>query len=100
LIVSRYVKRGNGRPVQITRDFVEDLSSMMKGSNGNGNNSKAISWRRAKVLELASQGNSQVEIAKTLRVGEARISRDLSYLRQEANENLRTHIQGKLPEEY
>jgi Trp operon repressor len=77
---------------------VDDLSSRMKDSNGKG--AKAISWRRAKVLELTSQDNSQVEIAKALQVGEATISRDLSYLRQQANENLKTHIQGKLPEEY
>ena len=84
---------------------MEDSSSMMKDNNGINNVSKnggakAVTWRRAKVLELSSQGNSQVEIARTLRVGEATISRDLSYLRQQANENLKTHIQGKLPEEY
>lgn len=97
MVVSRYAKRENGRPVKITRDFVEDLSSKMKGNNGNGNgygngnNNKAISWRRAKVLELTSQGNSQVEIARILRVGEVTISRDLSHLRKEANEKLKTH---------
>jgi hypothetical protein len=73
----------------------------MKENNSYGNGSaKAVSWRRAKVLELTSQGNSQVEIARVLQVGEATISRDLSYLRQQANENLKVHIQGKLPEEY
>jgi hypothetical protein len=84
---------------------MEDLSSMMKDNNDIDNvskngNAKAVSWRRAKVLELTSQGNSQVEIARVLCVGEATISRDLSYLRQQANENLKVHIQGKLPEEY
>jgi IS30 family transposase len=81
---------------------VEDLSSIMKHSiNGNGNGSaKAVTWRRTKVLELTSQGNSQVEIARVLCVGEATISRDLSYLRQQAQENMQKHIQQKLPEEY
>ena len=59
-----------------------------------------IDWRRAKVLELSSQGNTQSDIAKTLHVGEATVSRDISSLRQQAQINLRTHIQGKLPEEY
>ena len=52
------------------------------------------------ILELSSQGNTQSDIAKTLHVGEATISRDISYLRQQAHENLKTHIQDKLPEEY
>jgi hypothetical protein len=47
-----------------------------------------------------SQGNTQSDIAKTLHVGEATISRDISYLRQQAQENLKTHVQDKLPEEY
>ena len=41
---------------------MKDNSGNNKG-NGNGNGSgKAVTWRRAKVLELCSQGNSQVEI--------------------------------------
>jgi hypothetical protein len=74
---------------------VEDLSSNMKDNNG-----KAVTWRRNKVLELTSQGNSQVEIASILHVGEATISRDLSHIRQQAQQNLQKHIQQKLPEEY
>ena len=81
---------------------MKDLSSIMKDNGkGKGNgNARAVTWRRTQVLELTSQGNSQVEIARILRVGEATISRDLSCLRQQANENLKTHIQSKLPEEY
>ena len=59
-----------------------------------------IDWRRAKVLELSSQGYSQIEIATDLRIDKSVICRDLVYLRQQANENLKTHIQDKLPEEY
>jgi transposase len=55
---------------------------------------------RAKVLELSSQGYTQSEISKSLQVGESVISRDKAYLRQGAQENLKTHIQDKLPEEY
>ena len=59
-----------------------------------------IDWRRAKVLELSSQGYSQIEIATDLQIDKSVICRDLVYLRQQANENLKTHINDKLPEEY
>ena len=59
-----------------------------------------IDWRRAKVLELSSQGYSQIEIATDLQIDKSVICRDLVYLRQQARINLRTHINDKLPEEY
>jgi hypothetical protein len=59
-----------------------------------------IDWRRGKVLELSSQGYSQIEIATDLQIDKSVIYRDLVYLRQQANENLKTHIQDKLLEEY
>jgi hypothetical protein len=52
------------------------------------------------VLELSSQGNSQPEISRTLQISLGTVNKDLSYLRQQAQENLKTHIQDKLPEEY
>jgi hypothetical protein len=61
---------------------------------------RQIEWRRAKVLELSSQGHSQREIADTIHVGIGTINRDMTYLRNEAQENLKTHIQDKIPEEY
>jgi hypothetical protein len=59
-----------------------------------------IDWRRAKVLELSSQGYSQIEIATNLQMDKSVISRDIAYLRQQAQDNLKMHIQDKLPEEY
>jgi predicted transcriptional regulator len=80
---------------------VEDLSSEMEGDNlSTKNTDKQIQWRRTKVLELSSQGNTQSDIAKTLHVGEATVSRDISSLREQAQLNLKTHINDKLPEEY
>jgi hypothetical protein len=80
---------------------MEDLSSRMEGDNRSTKNTdKQIQWRRTKVLELSSQGNTQSDIAKTLHVGEATVSRDISSLRQQAQLNLKTHINHKLPEEY
>ena len=61
---------------------------------------RQIEWRRAKVLELSSQGHSQREIADSIHVGIGTINRDMAYLRNEAQVNLKTHIQQKLPEEY
>ena len=59
-----------------------------------------IEWRRVKVLELSSQGYSQIEIATNLQMDKSIISRDLAYLRQQTQDNLKMHIQDKLPEEY
>jgi transcriptional regulator len=41
-----------------------------------------VQWRRAKVLELMSKGNTQSEISRTLQVDESIISRDAAYLRK------------------
>jgi hypothetical protein len=66
----------------------------------NGRNDDMIEWRRAKVLELSSQGHNQSEIATIMQVGISTINRDAIYLRQQAQENLKIHFQQKLPEEY
>ena len=60
---------------------------------------QSIQWRRDKVQELSSQGNSQREISKILQVGIGTVNRDLSYLRQQAKENIRRYIDERLPEE-
>ena len=52
------------------------------------------------MLELSSQGYSQIEIATNLQMDKSIISRDSAYLRQQAQDNLKMHIQDKLPEEY
>ena len=60
----------------------------------------SLEWRRSKVLELASQGHSQPEIATILQISQPTVNRDIGYLRNQAKENLQKHIQDKLPEEY
>jgi hypothetical protein len=69
---------------------------------GSKNNRKddMIEWRRSKVLELSSQGHNQSEIAQIMQVGISTINRDAIFLRQQAQENLKIHVQQKLPEEY
>jgi hypothetical protein len=59
-----------------------------------------VDWRRAKVLELLSKGDSQSEIAKTLLVDLSIISRDVYFLRQQAKSNIKRYIDERLPEEY
>ncbi len=59
-----------------------------------------VEWRRSKVLELLSMGNSQTEIAKTLQIDLSIVSRDTSFLRQQAKNNIRKYIDEKLPEVY
>jgi predicted transcriptional regulator len=59
-----------------------------------------IEWRRSKVQELASQGYNQSEISRILQISQPTINRDLSYLRQQAKENIKRYIDERLPEEY
>jgi IS30 family transposase len=57
-------------------------------------------WRRSKVLKLSSQGHSEREIASTLQMHPTTVHRDLAFLRKQAQENLKTHIQERLSEQY
>jgi hypothetical protein len=59
-----------------------------------------VEWRRNKVLELLSKGDSQSEIAKTLQVDLSVISRDVCFLRQQSKSNIKRYIDERLPEEY
>ncbi|MFL6435008.1 MAG: hypothetical protein ACJ71O_14895 [Nitrososphaeraceae archaeon] len=60
-----------------------------------------IEWRRAKVMELQSKGESnQSEIARILQVDKSIICRDIAYLRQQSKDNIKKYIDERLPEEY
>jgi hypothetical protein len=59
-----------------------------------------LQWRRDKVQELSSKGHSQREIAKILQVGLGSVNRDLTFIRQEARNNIKKYIDERLPEEY
>lgn len=58
-----------------------------------------IEWRRNKIQQLLVRGYSQWDIADELQIDQSTVSRD-PCLRQEAQKNLKSHIQEKLPEEY
>src|SRR5215208_6323749 len=59
-----------------------------------------LHWRRSRILELASEGYSQREIAYKLQVDPAAVNKDIQFLRQQAQENLQHHIHEVVPEEY
>jgi hypothetical protein len=59
--------------------------------------SEEIQWRRAKILQLKSQGLDQREMAQVLHVSPTTITFDLQYLRKEARENIREYTTEQLP---
>ena len=59
-----------------------------------------ISWRRDRILEMQAQGFNQSDIAMVLQIDKSVISRDMAYLRQQAQQKLKTHIEKTMPEEY
>jgi hypothetical protein len=82
---------------------MKEMSSTMKEKENHSQlqqQQQQILWRRAKVMELSSQGYSQVEISRTLQISEPTISRDIDYLRQQSKQKIRKYIDETLPEEY
>jgi hypothetical protein len=59
-----------------------------------------VDWRRNKVQQLLVRGYSQWHVAEELQIDQSTVSRDVHYLRQNAQANLQKHIQQQLPEEY
>jgi transcriptional regulator with XRE-family HTH domain len=59
--------------------------------------SEEIELRRAKIIELKSQGLDQREIAQVLHVSPTTITFDLQYLRKETREHIRQYTTEQLP---
>jgi hypothetical protein len=59
--------------------------------------SEEIKWRRAKILELKSQGLDQRDIAQVLHVSPTTITFDLQYLRKQARKTIREYTTEQLP---
>jgi hypothetical protein len=59
-----------------------------------------IEWRRNKINELSVKGYSQSEIARTLDIDKSAVSRDMIFLKEEAKDIIKNHIQDKLPYEF
>jgi hypothetical protein len=60
----------------------------------------AVEWRRARVLELDSQGYTHCEIVSKLLIAKGTVSNDLSFLKKQAIANLQHHIHEVIPDEY
>jgi hypothetical protein len=57
-----------------------------------------ISWRREKILSLMSQGIiSGRELSQKLQVSEPTVSRDIAYLSKRSKENLKVHVEQRIP---
>ncbi len=52
------------------------------------------------MLELSSEGRSQADISRILKVSVATINTDIQYLKQEAKENIKRYIDDRLPFEF
>ena len=63
-------------------------------------NQRQIEWRREKVLELASNGYGVVEISGILKVSHPTVSRDVSFLRRQAKDEIHRYITDQVPFEY
>jgi DNA-binding MarR family transcriptional regulator len=56
-----------------------------------------IEWRRAKVMELLSKGEStQSEIARILQVDRSIISRDIAHIRERSKDNIRVYPSSQM----
>jgi hypothetical protein len=61
---------------------------------------RELEWRRAQVLELASKGYNQREIAARLQLDTAAVNRDIMFVRQRAQDSLQNHIHEVIPMGY
>jgi uncharacterized membrane protein len=60
-----------------------------------------IDIRRARITELLAKGYvSQVEISRILNVSEPTVSRDIIFLKQQAQQNLKEHLELRIPLQY
>ena len=60
--------------------------------------SRIISLRQSKIAELLAQGyTNQSEIAHKLNVSEPTVSRDIQFLNRQAQENLKIHVERRIP---
>lgn len=63
------------------------------------NGKRQAEWRRNQVLEL-TKGHSQSKISNILQISISTVSRDLSFIREDAKSHVRKYIDERLPEEY
>jgi hypothetical protein len=59
-----------------------------------------LNWRREKILLFSSQGFSQRDIADKIKVSVGTVNKDITFLREQAKENIKNYVDETLPEEY
>ena len=70
-------------------------------SNKREQENNLINLRRAKIVELLAKGyTSQSEVARVLHIDDSTVSRDITFLKQEAQRNLKEHIESRIPHQY
>jgi DNA-binding NarL/FixJ family response regulator len=72
MLVSRYAKPESVTPHLTKHEEMKQTTILMK--------QQRLDWRRVQVLELASEGYSQREIANKHHVDLAPVNRDIQYL--------------------
>jgi predicted transcriptional regulator len=75
----------------------------LPNNNSNTNNKysrELIEIRRLRVLELISKATSQSKIAEQLGVSQATVSLDLQYVKENAHNKMKTHIEERIPMQY
>ena len=63
----------------------------------NSKKGRQLEWRRNKVQELSVKGFSQADISRILNIPKTTINRDVTYLKEEAKETIKNHIEQILP---
>ena len=58
---------------------------------------KGLEWRRGIILKLAAQGYRQQDIAELLQLDQSVISRDLKWVRKQAEQNMQHFISEEIP---
>ena len=86
--------------LEMHKAWNHDKTQTLSSNNVNNKKEKMRDWRRNIVQQLLVRGYSQWDIADELQIDQSTVSRDIQCLRQQASENLKSHIQNKLPEEY
>jgi Trp operon repressor len=86
--------------VQVVASSAQEMEHLSTDMEHQDQEQQQIQWRRDKVQELCSKGYSQREISQILQVGLATVNRDISYLRNQAKDNIKKYIDEQLPEEY
>lgn len=61
---------------------------------------KLNEWRLEKVLEYSSKGMTQDSIAEILKIGQTTVSRDLAYIREQAQKQIQNAIQDEIPRQW